>query len=308
MMRFSPRYGAATLGEWVGFSDLCGLADEAVLRWFSEQGYPPGQLWRSHGARLSVADASVLATGRLRLDEESVAQVKPLGGRYYDVKLAAIDGDGTRDVMRGRFTVVLLTDRPGSSLPGDLAPLAVPEIAGLGTAVGSHESRFEEQALAEAVANGGPEGLRRSWRVPYSACGYSGYMRHSAYVRALEGLSEDFLAERQAAMGWLAAEYGWVPVFTRARLRLVGEARVDERLHGVYNAAQVVQGAMIDGRVDFYVFRQNVPVPTATGIFLHGFCAADDSTASRGAELPQALLAAVTEPSPGVVGAEGGRR
>lgn len=304
MMRFSPRYGAAAVGQWVGFSDLCALAEEALLRSFAEHGRRPGELASELGARLTVVDASLLITGRLRIDDEVTAQVRPLGSRYFDVRVAAALPGGDKDVVRGRLTAVVIAGQSGARLPDDLASLTVAGIAGMGTAVGSHNSSFEEQALAEAVAAGGPDGMHRSWRVPFSACRF-GYMTHGGYLRALENLTEEFFAENDVPVGLTQARLGLVPAFTRARLRLVGEVRVDEVMHGVYYPAQVVQNKMIDGRADFYVYRDGTAVPTATAIFLHGFAPASEPTAIRGTELPDPLLTAVTRTLAATAGAEG---
>jgi acyl-CoA thioesterase FadM len=271
------------------------LSEEAVICWFRERNQGPASLYRDYGVRLSVIDASVLIKGALGADEPVTAQVTPVGSRYRDVRLWAERGGTRQDVLQGRLTVGLVRDRStAAELPADLAELVLGEIAGLGTAVGSHDPAHEQQALADAAAAGTLEGFPRALRVPYSACHGSGQMSFAGYVRLIEGLVDDFMADRGLWTSRLLAERGWVPAYARARIRLLGEAHVDEVLHAVYSVARVVGKGLFDGRIECHVRRGDRFVPTATGIVLHGYALADGPAAGQVAELDPDIIAAVT--------------
>jgi acyl-CoA thioesterase FadM len=185
-----------------------------------------------------------------------------------------------------------------ADLPPSLAGLARDGIAGLGTAVGSHDPGHEEQALAEAAASGTLPGFPASWRARYPACDPSGWLTHGGYVRALEALADDFLAARGLLAGRLLAERGWVPAFSRARVRLLGETAVDETVQAVYSVAQVVRNSLFDGRAECHVRRGDRYVPTATAILLHGYALAAGPRPGRIVELDAAAIAAVTGQEP----------
>lgn len=294
-----PRYESATIGTWAGFSQIMALSEEAVIHWFRERNYGPALLYRDYGMRLSLTDSSVLFRNPLGTGEEVSAQITQVGPRYRDVRLWT-QRDGIRhDVLQGRLTVGLVRDRAADAeLPPDLAELAVGQIAGLGTAVRSHDPAYELEGLASAAAAGIPAGFPRAWRIPYSACHSSGWMSFAAYFRVIEALVDDFMADRGLRMSNLLAERGWVPAFARARVRLLGDAGVDETLHAVYSVARAVGTGLFDGRIECYVRRGDRAVPTATAIVLHGYVLADGPAAGQVAELDPGTIAAVTAPAP----------
>lgn len=294
-----PWYESAGVGAWAGLSQLTALSEEAVASRFRERDQAPAALYRDYGLRLSVLDASVLFKSPLGTGDEVSAEVAGIGPRYWDVRLWTWRGHARQDVLRGRLTVGLVRDRPArAEVPPDLAPLVVEDLAGLGTSVGSHDVGHEQQALAAAAAAGTLGGFHRAWRVAHPACHRSGRMSFAAYARALESLTEDYLTDRGLRVSRLLADRGWVPGYARARIRLLGDAALDETLHARYSVARLVGRGLLDGRVECYVQRGARFVPTATAILLHGFLLADGPDAGQVAELDASTAAALTAAGP----------
>lgn len=289
-----PRAEGTRLGPRVGYPELVALAEQAVQEWFRERGWPPGRLARGPGLALQVIDASTLLPAGLDADDEVVAEAERVGGRFFDVRLAALRDGARTAVLRGRFGVALRSagaDLAGA-LPAELADLVLDRLDGLGTAVAGHDPRHEEAALAEAARVGVP-GYHRQWRVPYPAGSAGGRLPLAGYVRALEETVDALLADGGVPAGRLYAERGWLPVITRSRLRLIGDVLVGDTLHCVLTVAQVVRGSLLDLRLDWHVERAGGAVPTATGIVLLGFA---DARTPGGAPVPldEATVAAVT--------------
>ncbi len=288
-----PQYPDMNVGTWVGFWPLVSLAEDAVLEWFRDRGYGPATLYQDYGLRLCVIDSSVMILGPAGADDEMTAEVEQVGARFLSVRLDSRRDGASSVVLRGRLTAVLVREPAAAEpVPQDLAGLVVDDITGLGTAVGSHDPRYEEQALAAAAAQG-PNGFRQSWRIPYSACQYSGQMKLSGYVRALEQITDEFLAVKGLRVSQVLAERGWIPAVSKARIRLLADACLDETIHADYEIAQVVKGTMFDGRLECHVRRGDRVVPTATAMVMHGYARADGPEAGRFVALDEAAIAAV---------------
>jgi acyl-CoA thioesterase FadM len=283
--RCRPRYEGCNIGTWIGFKHFMLLVEEAVLDWFREGGLGPGRLYHEHGLGLEVMDSSVQLPALLELDDEVVAEVVEDRPGRFTVTLRVTRGGADTTVLRGRVTVALVREASAASggpLPAGLSCLVVDDLSG--------------------AAAGGPDGLTLddpaafvwSWRAPYFACHFSDRVQHSGFVRALEEVVDRFLADRGLSVGRLLAERAWIPVVSRARVRLLAAAHMEETIHTVFAVEDVLKRSAYDARMDCYVRRGDVLVRCATARILHGYARARGAGAGGLVELDDATIAALT--------------
>jgi acyl-CoA thioesterase FadM len=130
-----------------------------------------------------------------------------------------------------------------------------------------------------------------SWRVPYYYCHFSDRVPLSGYVRAMEEVVDRFLADRGVGVGRMLAERSWIPVVSRARIRLTGAAHLDETVHTAFTVTDILRGVLFDGRMDCYVRRGDDLIPVATGTILHGYAIASGPHAGTLARLDDDVVA-----------------
>ncbi|MFI6042478.1 acyl-CoA thioesterase [Nocardia sp. NPDC051321] len=284
-----PRFEGANIRTWIGFKHFLYLAEEAVLGWFRAQGYGPSLLYHEHGIELSVADASVLLPATLDLDDEVVALVGPPTDGVLRVVLQAGDG---RTVLRGKFRVAATpADRslPDALVPLVSAPITAADLPDIPVARGDE--------FAELAARY-PRSFRTSWRVPYFYCQYSGRVQHSGYVRALEDVVDRFLADRGISVGRMLRERSWIPVVSRVRVGVLGDAGIEETVYVTFTVLDIVKDTLFDARMDCWVRRGDYLVPTATARILHGYAIAAGAEAGRTARLDADVRAALLGAEP----------
>ena len=112
------------------------------------------------------------------------------------------------------------------------------------------------------------------WRAPYFYCHFSDRVQHSGFVRCLEEVVDRFLADRGISVGRMLRERSWIPVVSRARVRLLTPAHMEETVHTVFTVTDVLRGTMFDGRMDCFVERNGAFWPVATATILHGYAIA----------------------------------
>jgi len=273
-----PRWEGANIRTWLGFKHFVYLAEEAVLGWFRERGFGPGRLYHEHGLGLTVLESSVLLPAVLEVDDEVVAEVtaQATPGRFA-VKLRTVRASGETVVLRGKLTVALVPqpDAPAAEpVPGELAPLVT-------------------DSFPAAPEDPPPGVFAWTWRVPYFYCQYSDQLAHSGYVRALEEVVDRFLDDRGLAVPKLLAERGWIPVVSRAAVRLHAPARMDERVRTTFAVQDVLKGVMYDATMHCAVERDGRWITTATGRILHGYAISRGPDAGTLAELDEATVAAL---------------
>jgi acyl-CoA thioesterase FadM len=282
-----PFREGANIRTWIGFKHFMYLAEEAVFCWFRDRGIGPSVLFHEYGLGLSVTDSSVQLPAVLDVDDTVEAEVTG-GPAQFTVRLYACR-PARPAVLRGRVTVALVAepDAPvAAAPPPELAPL----VAG-GPGAGS-----------EPVLAGGPEDLAppgsgafvQTWRVPYYYCQYSQRLQHSGYVRALEDVVDRFLADRGLSIAAMLSGRGWIPVVSRARVRILADAFMEETLHTVFSVTDVLKRVSFDARADWYAQRGGSLVHTATGRILHAYAIARGEGAGRLAELEDTTIAALT--------------
>lgn len=279
-----PRYEGANIRSWIGFKHFMYLLEEAVLDWFRKNAAGARQLYCEHGLGLEIIDSSVQLPRVLELDDEVQAEVVAVSrGRFAAAFHVRRDG---RDVLvlRGKVTVALVREvdppqaRPLAALPqAHLAPEPVDQIA-----------------AADPTWLGPAHGWVWSWRAPYFYCHFSDRVQHSGYIRALEEVVDRFLAERGLSVAQQLRERGWIPVVSRARVRMLAAAHMEEVVHTTFVVDDILRGTLFDGRMDCYVERAGGVVHTATARILHGYAISRGPEAGSMATLDAAVITALT--------------
>lgn len=278
---FRPRLEGANIRTWIGFKHLMYVLEDALLQWFRERGVGPHRLYHDHGVSFQIVDASALFSSLLEIDDAVVANVTSTGPGRFSVTLSTRHGDAEDVVARSKVTVVLVEhgDVPGSApLPDDLRPLVVP-----GVSAASGDPEIEDLRP-----------FRWSWRARYFHCHSSRLVQHSAYVRALEEVVDRFLDDRGLSIPRLLDERAWIPVVSRARVRVLADAYMDETIHTTFAVQGVLRGTAYDAQMDCHVERDGRRVRTATARILHGYAISRGADAGRLVDLDAATVEALT--------------
>lgn len=273
-IRYRPRYEGANIRTWIGFKHFMYIVEEAVLDWFRANTPGPHRLYHEHGLGLEIVDASVQLPSVLEVDDEVRAEVEPRAPGRFEVRLYT-----DRPVLRGKVTVALAREAD----PPDRRPY-------------DGEPRPVDLGDGEPVAGlpGAPATFRWDWRAPYFYCHYSDRVQHSAYVRALEEVVDRFLADRGISVGHMLADRGWIPVVSRARVRLLGAAHMEETVHTTFTVEDILRDTMFDGRMDCYVRRGDGYARVATATILHGYAISRGPDAGGLARLDDVVVKALT--------------
>lgn len=292
-----PRYDGANIRSWIGFKQFMQLAEEAVLAWLREHTPGARRLYLEHGLGVEILDSSVQLPAVLEVDDQVHATVTWLGPGRFAVALE-VERDGRRlPVLRGKLTLALVREVD----PPATRPLT--GVAGAGL--------LGEPVAAPAGTDpgwGGPDtGWPWSWWAGYYRCHFSDRVQHSAYVRALEEVVAAFLAARGISVARLLRERGWIPVVSRARVRLLEAARMEEEVHTTFAVTDILRQTMFDGRMDCFVRRGDGVVHVATARILHGYALSRGPEAGSLATLDAGVVAALTGTGADPVPTGGGR-
>lgn len=287
-VRLRPRYSGANIRTWLGFKTFMALAEEAVLTWFRESGTGPQALYHRYGLGLSVVDSSVQLPAVLEVDDEVEAWVQPRPARGsappdFAVRLT-VDRDGRAvPVLRGTLRVALVRE------PGALDVPAPPEAL---LPWVTDEARAGGPIPPDSGPPPGAAVTGWDWRARYFHCQYSDRVQHGSYVAALEEVVDRFLADRDLSVPRLLSERGWIPVVSRARVRLHGDAHMDEVVHTTFTVPGMVKDVAFDGRMECRAGSAGRLVATAE--ILHGYAVSRGPDAGSLARLDVATIAALT--------------
>ncbi|MBW3667568.1 MAG: thioesterase family protein [Actinobacteria bacterium] len=279
-----PRYEGANIRTWVGFKHFMYLVEEGVLAWFRARGDGPSRLFHEHGLGLEIVDSSVSLPAVLDVDDEVAVEVTPKGQGRFGVRLTVERAGELRTICKARVAVALVqeaTAEPARPLDGELAALMRPSVA--------------LAADSDIPLRRGPEAnaFLWSWPARYFHCHYSDRVQHSAYVRALEEVVDRFLAERGLGVGPLLVERGWIPVVSRARVRLLADVHMGEMVHTTFVVEDVLKAMSYEGRMDCFVERDGRFVHVAMATILHGYAVSRGERAGSLAELDETTVAAL---------------
>ncbi|MET8307401.1 thioesterase family protein [Micromonospora sp. NPDC005173] len=283
-----PGFEGANIRTWIGFKHFAYLVEQGVLRWFREHGHGPGRLYHEHGVGLSIRDCSLLLPAVLDVDDEASVVATPAANGRFAVRMS-VRRDADVTVCRARVRVALVreADVPHRApLPAELSGLVEEPAAGEpGVAAGTDP--------AETLRAVGA-GFVWPWRVPYFYCQYSQRMQHSGYVRLLEEVVDRYLADRGVSVGRMLRERGWIPVVSRARIEVLGDAHLDEPMWITFTVTDVLKDVTYDARMDCHVLRAGRLVRVATASILHGYAVSRGPEAGRLATLDPDTVAALT--------------
>lgn len=297
-----PRYEGANIRTWIGFKHFMYLVEEAVLAYFRERGLGARDLFLRHGLGLEIVDNSVQLPMALEIDDDvrvtvqAAPKQKPGHGAAFTAQIT-VDRDGQpTTALKGKLRVALVREqdaRDPEPVPAQLEPYVVSGVAELADADGEALELAPGQDVADVLVPAGSGSYLWSWRIPYFYCHFSDRLQHSGYVRALEEVVDRFLHDRGLAIGALLAERAWIPVVSRARVRLLADAHMEETVHTVFTVQDILKDISYTARMDCYVQRGNQLVPTATGTIMHGYAISRGPQAGTVAQLDPATQAAL---------------
>lgn len=277
-----PRFEGSNIRTWIGFKHLMYLVEEAVLLWFRDRGQGPQALYHAHGLGLEILDSSVQLPALVELDDEVQCLVTPRRPGQFSVTIRVPRPGSATLAVRGRVTVALVPEDRGRPP----APPALGELVAAG---------LQFAAAGQATASV-PDGFRWTWTGRYFHCHYSDRVQHSAYVRALEEVVDRFLAARGMSIRTLLDERGWIPVVSRARVRLLAPAHMEEEIHTTFQVTEILRGTAFDAVMDCHVERDGRAIPVASAQILHGYAASRGPDAGRLVELDAGVIARLTGP------------
>lgn len=275
-----PRYEGANIRTWIGFKHFLYLVEEAILEYFRERGLGPHVLYHRHGLGLEIVESSVQLPATLQIDDEVRASLlpetpRPGQGAPFAVKLSVAGDGSTVTVLHGRVRVGLVRERdaPGTQpVPAFLEPYVASEVAALaGRATAEPPAIAVPTGVRDALVPPGSNAFLWSWRIPYYYCHFSDRLQHSGYVRALEEVVDRFLDDRGISIRTMLDERGWIPVVSRARVRMLADAHMEEVVHTVFTVEGILKDVLYDARMDCYVRRGDRLVHTASATILHGY-------------------------------------
>ncbi|MBL6279793.1 thioesterase family protein [Micromonospora fiedleri] len=291
-----PRYEGANIRTWIGFKHFMYLVEEAVLQWLRDQGCGARELFHQYGLGTEIVDCSVQLPAVLEVDDEVRAEVVAGTGNRLRVQMSVHRDGQDVVVLRGHVTVALIpeTDAPTHRPAPDT--LAAWEAAELGAATGLRSERALPAGadLASTLAPAGSGAFLWSWRAPYFYCHFSDRVQHSGYVRALEEVVDRFLADRGISVGRMLRERAWIPVVSRARVRLAEPAHMEETVHTVFHVDDVLREMMFSGRMDCWVQRDDRLILVASATILHGYAISRGPDAGQLARLDPEVCAILT--------------
>ena len=273
-----PRYEGANIRTWIGFKHFMQLAEQAVLRYFAERGVGARDLYHRYGLGLEIVDSSVQLPSALEVDDEVVTTVtagtpKPGRGAPVTVQMTVDRGAGPVLSLRGKIRVALVAVKDVAAtapVPPMLEPYVVPEVSMLADADPA-PVELSGRDVTELLAPPGSNAYLWSWRIPYFYCHFSDRLQHSGYVRAMEEVVDRFLHDRGISIRTLLDERSWIPVVSRARVRMLSDAFMEETVHTVFTVDDVLKDISYTARMDCYVQRGGRLLHTATGTIMHGY-------------------------------------
>ncbi|MFF2613959.1 hypothetical protein [Kitasatospora sp. NPDC058046] len=273
-VRLRPRYEGSNICTWIGFKHVNYLVEEAVYDHARQHGFPPGELFERYGLGVDLTDLDTKILTALHIDDVVTATVRRLpaqdaGGLRLGVELTVERSGETVKAVAAKATVHLRSDPRGHAVaepPAELVGLTVDRL-GAGAAPVPLEPGTDplEQLTAGRNAFGW------AWRMPYFYCHFTERVQMSGYLRQMEEVVDLFLADRGVSIKTLLDEQDWIPVVPHSRITLLDEALMEETLYTVYTVESVFKRLTYTARMDAYVLRDGVLVPTATGRITHGW-------------------------------------
>ncbi|WP_457030395.1 thioesterase family protein [Kitasatospora sp. P5_F3] len=282
-----PRYDGANINTFIGFKNFMTLAEESVLQHFRDQGFGPQRLFTTYGLGLEVVDSSTRLINTLHADDLVHGTVESTPVKSGQGLTCKVDLVTTRDgvdvpVLAGRLKVALVTEVdgvPAEPVPAELRSLVVADVAAAGKARPVLEvpaGVTAEKALAPA------NGFVWDWEIPYFYCHWYTRLQSSGYVRLLEEATDRYLAHAGLPITGLLAQRDWIPVVSKARVQMHGDAYMGEVLHITYRVDDVIKDIVWTATMECHVRRGDQLVNVATCTIMHGYVPARGPEAFAG--------------------------
>ncbi|MCG8914804.1 thioesterase family protein [Actinokineospora sp. PR83] len=275
-----PRYEGANIRTWIGFKHFMYLVEEGVLQYFRERGLGARSLYQSHGLGLEIVEFSAQLPHLLEVDDEVEVVVdlaprqKPGYGLALTAQLILLRGDERHLALKGKLRVALVREEHAPAYepaPAAVAPYVVDGVSGLADAGEEPLTIAPGQTVEDVLTPEGSNAFLWSWQIPYFYCHFSDRLQHSGYVRAVEEATDRFLRARGLQIGTILRERAWIPVVSRAKVRMVADAYMEEVVHTVFRIQDMIKDISYTATVDHYVQRGDELVRTATGTIMHGY-------------------------------------
>lgn len=270
-LELRPRYEGSNICTWIGFKHVNYLVEEAVLDHIRQRGYPAGALYERHGLCVDITDLETKILSAFHIDDVAVATVRPVPGAGPELRLAVeltVDRGTPVKAVNAKVAVSLRLDPHGWPVeppPAELAAHVVDRLGG----TGGEPIPVTGDPLAQLTA--GRNAFGWAWRMPYFYCHFTERVQMSGYLRQLEEVLEKFVADRGVSIKKLLDEQNWIPVVPQSRITFLGEAEMEEELYTVFTVENVFKRYTFTARMDCYVLRDGMLVPTATGHITHGW-------------------------------------
>jgi acyl-CoA thioesterase FadM len=290
-VRLRPRYEGSNIRTWIGFKHLMYAVEEAVLEWFRARGEGPQALYHQHGLGLEIVDSSAQLPALVEIDDELVCRVQPRRPGQYTVTLHVARAGADVLALRGKVEMALVEDVP----PADAAALAT-DLRDLVSTARALPVHVPDEPATSLAAGGGGAPFTWTWTARYFHCHYSDRVQHSAYVRALEEVVDRFLAARGMSIRTMLEQRGWIPVVSRARVRMLACAHMEERIVTTFRVTEVLRNTAFDGTMECHVERDGRLVRVASAQILHGYAASRGPNAGRLVDLDERVIARLLGP------------
>jgi acyl-CoA thioesterase FadM len=266
-LQIRPRYEGSNICTWIGFKHVNYMVEEAVLDHLRQHGHKAGEMYERFGLCVDVTDIDTKIMSAFHIDSLATATVRPIPADGPELRFAVeISLDGVKAVTSKVSVALRLDPRgwPAEDAPAALAPHVV---ARLGRPV--EAIPVSGDPLDQLTA--GQNAFGWAWRIPYFYCHFTERVQMSGYLRQMEEILDLFVADRGASIKTLLDEQNWIPVVPRSRITVLDEAKMEEELLTVFTVEDVFKRYTFTARMDCYVQRDGMLVPTATGRITHGW-------------------------------------
>jgi acyl-CoA thioesterase FadM len=274
-----PRYEGSNICTWIGFKHVNYLVEEAVLDHLRQGGFPAGALYERFGLCTDITDLDTKILTAFHIDDLARATVQRVDGDgpLRLVVELTVDRDGKAvKAVKSKVSVTFRLDPHGfdaEPVPAELLPHVVEEIGAPSAPdkVGAPEPLAVGDADPLDLLTAGRNAFAWAWRIPYFYCHFTERVQMSGYLRQLEEILDLFVEDRGVSIKKLLDEQNWIPVVPKSRITFLGEANMEETLYTVFTVEEVFKRYTFTARMDCYVLRDGVLVPTATGRITHGW-------------------------------------
>lgn len=292
-VRLRPRYEGSNICTWIGFKHVNYMVEEAVLDHFRQWGFPAGELYERHGLCVDITDLDTKILSAFHIDDVADATVRQAPSDdqriRLDVELTVDRGGEPVKAVRSKVAVSLRLDPRGWDAERPPAELAGHVVETLGAPFAP--VAYDDDPLDTLTA--GRNAFGWVWRMPYFYCHFTERVQMSGYLRQMEEILDLFVADRGVSIKKLLDEQNWIPVVPHSRITFLGEAKMEEELYTVFTVERIFKRHTFTARMDCYVSRDGVLVPTATGRITHGWAVIENRRDWRLVEFDDRLMAAL---------------